>query len=56
MRHPEFPELTCLKDLTLNVVASDRQSLLNLTKLIERSPFLHRFTLEVNLFSVYLTI
>ncbi|KAI5355287.1 hypothetical protein L3X38_008182 [Prunus dulcis] len=47
VRHPEFPELTCLKDLTLNVVASDRQSLLNLTKLIERSPFLHRFTLEL---------
>ncbi|XP_034205293.1 FBD-associated F-box protein At5g38590-like [Prunus dulcis] len=47
VRHPEFPELTCLKDLTLNVVASDRQSLLNLTKLIERSPFLHRFTLDL---------
>ncbi|KAH0989419.1 hypothetical protein GBA52_000902 [Prunus armeniaca] len=47
VRQPEFPELTCLKDLTLNVVASDRQSLLNLTKLIERSPFLHRFTLEL---------
>ncbi|KAI5355293.1 hypothetical protein L3X38_008188 [Prunus dulcis] len=48
VRHPEFPELTCLKDLTLNVVASDRQSLLNLTKLIERSPFLHRFTLDLS--------
>ncbi|PQP99643.1 FBD-associated F-box protein [Prunus yedoensis var. nudiflora] len=47
VRHPEFPELTCLKDLTLNVETSDRQSLLNLTKLIERSPFLHRFTLEL---------
>ncbi|ONI34736.1 hypothetical protein PRUPE_1G495700 [Prunus persica] len=44
---PEFPELTSLKDLSLSVIATDRLSLLFLTKLIERSPFLHGFTLKL---------
>ncbi|BBG95622.1 hypothetical protein Prudu_004217 [Prunus dulcis] len=44
---PEFPEFTCLKDLSLSVIATDRLSLLPLTKLIERSPFLHGFTLNL---------
>ncbi|XP_016648077.1 PREDICTED: uncharacterized protein LOC103319823 isoform X1 [Prunus mume] len=44
---PEFPEFTCLKDLSMSVIATDRLSLLALTKLIERSPFLHGFTLKL---------
>ncbi|CAL8997131.1 unnamed protein product [Prunus brigantina] len=44
---PEFPEFTSLKDLSLSVIATDQLSLLALTKLIERSPFLHGFTLKL---------
>lgn len=44
----EFPELTCLKDLSLEVCnANYGQSLLSLTPLLERSPSLHRLTLQM---------
>ncbi|ONI17078.1 hypothetical protein PRUPE_3G136800 [Prunus persica] len=44
----EFPELTCLKDLSLEVCnANCGQSLLSLTPLLERSPSLHRLTLQM---------
>ncbi|CAL9012539.1 unnamed protein product [Prunus brigantina] len=44
----EFPELTCLKDLSLEVCnANYGQSLLSLTPLLEQSPSLHRLTLQM---------
>ncbi|KAI5339021.1 hypothetical protein L3X38_018293 [Prunus dulcis] len=44
----EFPELTCLKDLSLEVCnANCGRSLLSLTPLLERSPSLHRLKLQM---------
>lgn len=47
MLFPEFPELTCLKDLSLSIAGIEKRSFLLLTSLIERSPFLRRFRLRL---------
>lgn len=44
---PLFPKLPNLKNLTLRVSAGEQDSLLDYTSLIERSPFLRRFTLQL---------
>ncbi|CAN6563449.1 unnamed protein product [Malus baccata var. baccata] len=45
---PQFPDLTSLKDLSLIIHAqNNEQSLLDLTSLLEQSPFLQRLTLKI---------
>ncbi|XVF31500.1 hypothetical protein REPUB_Repub16aG0151200 [Reevesia pubescens] len=46
---PKFPELTCLRHLTYEVWTADGRNLLGLTSLIEASPFLQKFKLELEL-------
>lgn len=48
---PESPELSSLKKLSLTIhMGQNSKILMDLTSLIERSPFLHRLELEVKLF------
>ncbi|XP_068344978.1 F-box/FBD/LRR-repeat protein At3g26920-like [Pyrus communis] len=50
---PQFPDLTSLKDLSLTIHAqNDGQSLLDLTSLLEQSPFLQRLTMKIQWGSV----
>ena len=46
---PKFPELRSLKKLTLIVTSYRAHSLLCCTSVLKASPFLQKFTLEVNI-------
>ncbi|XP_035542826.1 uncharacterized protein LOC109014777, partial [Juglans regia] len=48
-RFPRFPELTNLRQLKLRVNARDVETLLHCTSLLKASPYLEKFSLQVNL-------